>query len=85
MIKYRKFITLALGFAFLIVGVTGVFFKFFFKNHAMTEIHVWLGLAMVVAATLHISQNIRPISSYLKNPRVLTLQTMRLQKFLKLK
>ena len=71
--KYRKFITSAVGFTFLVVGTTGVTFRFFFKNHVLQDIHGWLGVAMVVAACFHIFQNLGSIRGYLRDPRVWSL------------
>ena len=40
--KHRKYVTSAVGFTFLVVGITGVIFQFFFKNPVLTHIHGWL-------------------------------------------
>lgn len=71
--QYRRFVTSSVGFSFLVVGITGVIFKLWFKNHVLEEIHGWLGLAMFVAAVLHIAQNWGPIKNYLRDLRVLAL------------
>jgi hypothetical protein len=71
--KYRKFVTSSVGFTFVVVGATGVIFKFFFKNHALEQIHGWLGLAMVVAALFHIMHNWGPIQNYLRDKSILAL------------
>ena len=71
--KYRKFITSSAGFTFLVVGVTGVIFQFFFKNPVLEHIHGWLGVAMVVAAALHIFQNSKSFQSHLQDRRVFLL------------
>ena len=66
----RKFVTSGVGFAFVVVGVTGVIFQFFFKNHPLEQIHGWLGVALVVAAALHITQNWPSMRNHLRNWRV---------------
>ena len=71
--KYRKFVTSGVGFTFVVVGVTGVIFKFFFKNHVLEQIHGWLGIAMVIAAVFHIVQNWASLRNHLRDWRVLTL------------
>jgi DNA-binding transcriptional regulator of glucitol operon len=68
--KYRKFITSAVGFTFVVVGVTGVIFKLFFKNHPLEQIHGWLGLALVAAAIFHIAQNWAPLRNHFRDRRV---------------
>ena len=73
MSKYRKFITSSVGFTFLVVGVTGVIFQFFFKNPVLEHIHGWLGVALVVAAGLHILQNSKSLQSHLQDRRVFLL------------
>ena len=71
--KYRKFITSSVGFTFLVVGVTGVIFQFFFKTPVLEHIHGWLGVAMVVTAILHILQNWKPLQNHLRDGRVFLL------------
>ena len=71
--QYRKYITSSVGFAFLVVGTTGIIFKFFFKNHVLQDIHGWLGVIMVLAASLHIFQNWTSLRSHLRNKKVLSL------------
>jgi hypothetical protein len=73
MVKYRKFITPAVGFCFVVVGTTGVIFKVFFKNHVMEEIHGWLGLALVLAATGHIFLNWSQLRAHFRDRRVFAL------------
>ncbi len=73
MSKYRKFVTTGVGFTFLVVGITGVIFRFFFKNHALEEIHGWIGVAMFAAVLVHIVQNWRPLYNHLRDWRVFTL------------
>ena len=68
--KFRKYVTTGVGFAFLVVGTTGVIFKLFFKNHTLEEIHGWAGLWLVTFVIFHIVQNGKPLARYLKNPRV---------------
>ncbi len=68
--RYRKYITSTVGFTFLVVGVTGVIFQFFFKNPVLEHIHGWLGVAMVVAASLHMLQNWQPLQKYMRDGRV---------------
>lgn len=69
----RKYVSSAVGFCFVIVGITGLIFKFAFKNHPLEEIHGGLGVALVAAAVFHIRQNWGSLKSYLKSPRVLAL------------
>jgi len=71
--KYRQFFTSGVGLTFVIVGLTGVIFQFFFKNHVLEEIHGWLGVAMVAVAIMHISQNWRPLKNHLRDRRVFIL------------
>ena len=71
--KYRKFVTSGVGFTFLVVGVTGVIFQFFFKNRVLEHIHGWLGVALVVVAVMHILQNWRPLRHHLREWRVYLL------------
>lgn len=73
MSTYRRLVTSSVGFSFVVVGVTGVIFKLFFKNHALEEIHGWLGLAMVAAALFHIVQNWRSLRRHLRDVRVYAL------------
>jgi len=68
--KYRKYVTTGVGFAFLVVGTTGVTFKLFFKTHTLEEIHGWAGIWLVLFVIFHIAQNWQPLARYLKNPRV---------------
>ena len=68
--RYRKFVTSGVGFTFLVVGVTGVIFQFFFKNHVLEQIHGWLGVALVLAAAVHIAQNWPSMRNHLRNWRV---------------
>lgn len=71
--KYRKFVTSSVGFTFVVVGITGVIFQFFFKNHVLQEIHGWLGVAMVVVAVTHTLQNWKSLQSHLRDWRVFIL------------
>lgn len=73
LLKYRKFFTSTVGFSFLVVSVTGIIFKFFFKTHTLEEIHGWLGVVMVASALFHIIQNWPSLRKYLREPRVLAL------------
>lgn len=70
---FRKFISTGIGFIFLVVGITGVIFQFFFKNQVLESIHGWLGVAMVVVAVIHVIQNWKPLRNYLKQPVVYAL------------
>ena len=47
--------------------------KFFLKNHALGEIHGWIGLAMFGVAILHIFQNWKPMQNHLRDWRVFAL------------
>jgi hypothetical protein len=71
--RYRQFFTSGVAFTFLVVGTTGVVFQFFFKTKLLEEIHGWLGVAMVVAAAVHIFQNWRPLKRHLQDRRVYAL------------
>lgn len=71
--KYRKFITTAVGFCFLVVGVTGVIFQFWFKNNILQDIHGWLGVGMVAFALLHITQNWKALTHHMQDKRVFLL------------
>jgi hypothetical protein len=71
--RYRKFFTTGVGFTFLVVGTTGVIFKFFFKPHVLEEIHGWLGLAMVAAALVHIAQNWSSLLGHFRDRRVFAI------------
>jgi hypothetical protein len=71
--KHRKFVTTGVGFTFLVVGITGLIFKFFFKNHVLEDIHGWLGVALVGAAILHIIQNWKPLLDHFRDRRVFGL------------
>jgi len=70
---FRRFVTSSVGFSFIIVGLTGVIFKFFFKNHTLEEIHAWVGLVMVAAALFHIIQNWNALKRHLLDTRVYAL------------
>lgn len=69
----RRFVTMAVAFTFAIVAVTGIVFQFFFKTRTLEHIHAWLGLAMTAAAAVHVLQNWRPMSAYLRDARVYAL------------
>jgi len=71
--KYRQFFTTGVGFTFVVVGITGIIFQFFFKNHVLEEIHGWLGVGMVTLAVVHIFQNWRPLKKHLGDRRVFIL------------
>jgi hypothetical protein len=71
--RYRQFFTSGVAFTFLVVGVTGIIFQFFFKTKLLEEIHGWLGVAMVSAAAVHIFQNWRPLKKHLQDKRVYAL------------
>jgi hypothetical protein len=71
--RYRQFFTSGVAFTFLVVGVTGVIFQFFFKTKLLEEIHGWLGVAMVASAAVHIFQNWRPLKRHLQDRRVYAL------------
>jgi hypothetical protein len=71
--SYRKFVTSSVAVTFVVVGMTGVIFKLFFKNHALEEIHGWLGLAMVAAAIFHVIQNWGSLRRHLRDRRVYAL------------
>ena len=71
--KSRKFVTSGVGFTFVVVGATGVIFKFFFKNHVLEQIHGWLGIALVAAAVVHIVQNWTSLRNHLRDWRVFGL------------
>ena len=70
---YRRLVTSSVGFSFVVVGVTGVIFKLWFKSHALEEIHGWLGLAMVAAAIFHIVQNWNSLRRHLRDKRIYAL------------
>lgn len=71
--KYRKFVTTGVGFTFVVVAVTGLIFKFFFKTPILENIHGWLGVAMVCAALLHITHNWKPLLQHFRDWRVFVL------------
>lgn len=73
MSKFRRFVTSGVGLTFLVVGVTGVLFQFFFKTRPLVQIHAWLGVAMVAVALIHILQNWRSMLSHLRDWRVYSL------------
>lgn len=62
--------TSAVGFTFLVVAITGVIFKLFFKNHTLEEVHGNLGLLMIVAALFHIFHNWKSLTNHLKMSKV---------------
>lgn len=67
---FRKYITSGTGFSFLVVASTGLFFKFFFKSHALEEIHGWVGILMMILAILHLYQNWKAFLNHLKDLKV---------------
>lgn len=71
--RYRQFFTSGVAFTFMVVGVTGIIFQFFFKTKLLEEIHGWLGVAMVSVAAVHIFQNWRPLKKHLQDKRVYLL------------
>lgn len=68
--RSRKYISTAVAFSFVAVGLTGVCFQFFFKNHFLEEIHGWLGVVMVAAAIVHTVLNWKALRGYLRDWRV---------------
>lgn len=70
MSKFRGLVTSGTGFTFLVVGVTGVIFQFWFKTRPLLAIHAWLGVAMFVVAVVHIFQNWRSFLRHLRDWRV---------------
>lgn len=71
--SYRKYITSGVAFSFLVVGSTGLFLKFFFKNHPIENIHTWLGISMVALGTIHVFQNRLSMFNHLKEKKVFYL------------
>ncbi len=71
--KYRKLISAIAGISFLFTGITGLIMKFAFKSHGFNEVHVWFGVAMVVAATLHLVLNWRIFAGYFRDKRLYAL------------
>ncbi len=62
----RKYFTTATAFSFFLVGGTGLYFKIFSKNHTLEEIHTWVGIMMVIAALVHLYQNLKSMTNHLK-------------------
>lgn len=73
MLRLRRFVTSTVAFSFVVVGITGVVFKLWFKTSTLEEIHGWVGLWLVAAASLHIVQNWRSLTKHLRDPRVYAL------------
>ena len=71
--RYRKWVTTGVAFTFVVVGVTGVCFKLFFRNHTLEEIHGWIGLLLVAAAVGHIYQHWGSLRRHLRDWRVFLL------------
>lgn len=69
----RKYFTSLVAFSFLVVGGTGLYFKLFSKNHTLEEIHTWIGIIMVVAAIVHLIQNMKSMLIHLKQLKVYLL------------
>ena len=71
--KLRSYITVGVGFCFLVVAITGVIFEFFFKTKFLENVHGWVGVGMVAFALFHILQNGRPLLVHFRNWRVYLL------------
>ena len=71
--KLRSYITVGVGFCFLVVAITGVTFEFFFKTKFLENIHGLVGVGMAAFALFHIVQNGRPLLVHFRNWRVYLL------------
>lgn len=48
-------------------GITGVLMFFHFRGPLMNELHIWSGLALVVAMVLHLTKYRRPLANHLRH------------------
>lgn len=71
--NFRRWVTSSVGFTFLIVGSTGVFFKLFYTNHTVQDVHGWMGVALVLAALFHIYNNWVSLRGHLADRRIYLL------------
>lgn len=48
-------------------GVTGVLMFFHFRGHLMNELHIWSGLALIVAMVFHLVRYRRALANHLRH------------------
>jgi hypothetical protein len=57
--------------AFGVIAVTGVLLFFHVKNGPIMALHEWFGWLFVVAGTLHVLLNVRPLLAYFRQTAAL--------------
>lgn len=57
--------------AFAVIAVTGVMLFFHIKNGPIMALHEWFGWLFVIAGSVHLLLNLRPLLAYLKQPAAL--------------
>ena len=64
-----KHATVVTAITFVISGVTGVMVFFHLGSDYVMGLHEWLGMAMVVAAALHLTRHMKALGKQLQKPR----------------
>jgi len=54
--------------AFAVIAVTGMMLFFHIKSGPIMALHEWFGWLFVIAGTVHLVLNIRPLIAYLRRP-----------------
>jgi hypothetical protein len=63
-----RFRTPYLTFCSLVVIPSGLLMLFHVENHALRELHGWIGLLMAIGVLIHVLQHLRAIQGTLKKP-----------------
>lgn len=72
----RNWLSPLVGVFFVAVGVSGTLMLFHIQSSSLRVMHEWIGLAFVVAATLHLLLNWRPLMTHCKTRQALIALTV---------
>ena len=70
-LSFKTWLSPFVAVAFAVIAVTGVMLFFHLKNGPIMALHEWFGWLFVVAGTVHLLLNLRPLVAYLRRPAAL--------------
>ncbi|UTW63101.1 DUF4405 domain-containing protein [bacterium SCSIO 12741] len=66
----RSIVSLLILLSFTVLAITGILEYFRPHTHFIQSLHTWFGFVFLLAAVFHLTNNLRPIKSYLKKKSV---------------
>ena len=63
---YRKIVSLSIALSFLVLSITGVLSYFYDYTRVLATIHTVFGFLFTIGIVLHLFNNLKPLSNYVK-------------------